>query len=79
MGLAAVQRVNDQCEMEMCNVKSSVPAYRIEPASTVQPSDYRTLISFTVEIEELRNSHGDVGVGSSYLSYSNGDVVKAVL
>ena len=31
------------------------------------------------ECEEFRNSHDDVGVGSSYLRYSNRGVVKAAL
>ena len=29
--------------------------------------------------EEFGNSHGDAGVGSSYLGYSNCDVFKATL
>jgi len=41
----------------------------IEPASA----------KFLGHIEEFCNSHGDTDVGSSYLSYSNYDVVKATL
>jgi len=50
---------------------------------TAMPSRVGKIECHRMEIksgsEELRNSHGDAIVGSSYLSYSNCDVVKAAL
>ena len=41
--------------------------------------DMNELIAGSGDPLEFRNSHGDAGVGSSYLSYSNCDVVTATL